>query len=121
MGKLNLYRKDPPFKGRTRNCYRISESPLNFCEKAMNIPGFVCTEIRLTLDGEEMMPSKRVGVFSFNEIIKYDQEEEISSCFFVGHYQDNLLDIVVDFALNSVFIASDSLNVIEIIENELSS
>ena len=118
--KMDLFRAESLSGKRTRWSYKLIDSPIDWCEKIMTLADFNPNKVRLTIEGEEMQPDKRVIVSSFAELLSFTKKYNISSCLFKGSYHGNPVDIVVDFGLKTLYIVAEDSECIEsIIKGEL--
>jgi hypothetical protein len=119
MGIIDLLRTEPLSDKRTRNSYKISGSPIDYCKKLMSLAGFSRGKVRLTLEGEEMLPDKKVIISSFEELLPFAKKSNISSCLFKGSYQGNPVDIVVDYGLKTLHVVAEDSKIVDSIKKEL--
>ncbi len=119
MGIIDLLRTESLSGKRTRNSYKLSGSPVDYCKKIMSLAGFSHDKVRLTLEGEEMQPDKKVLISSFTELIPFAKKSNISSCLFKGSYHGNPVDIVVDYGLKTLNVVAEDSKVVESIKKEL--
>lgn len=119
MGMFDLFRTEALSGKRIRNSYIMNILPLECCKKIMSITELTHNKIRLTLEGEEMRPDRRVSISSFAELLRFTEEADASLCLFKCLYKGRSVDIVVDFGLKMLNIASEDSEVIESIKNIL--
>lgn len=119
MGIIDLFRTESLSGNRIRSSYKISGSPNNYCEKLMNLAGFSRDKVRLTLEGEEMQPDKKVMISSFAELLPFTKKSNISSCLFKGSYHGNPVDIVVDYGLKTLNVVAEDSKTVELVKKEL--
>lgn len=119
MGIFDLFRSETLSGKRIRNSYKISGSPIEYCKKIINMPGFNQSKIRLNIEGEEMQPNRKVLISSLGDLIRLSKEENISSCTFKGTYNGKPADIVVDYGLKMINVVSEDSKIIETITRNL--
>lgn len=120
MGMFDLFRTEPLSNNKKRNLYKMrGVLPIDCCKKIMDGKWFACEEIRLTLAGEEMEPDTRLSVSSFEEILSYSKQSDVSSCLFRGLYKGKNVSIVVDFGMTMLYVASEDPETIKSVINEL--
>ena len=120
LTRLDLFRAESLSGKRKRWSYKLSDLPIDWCKKIMTLADFNPNKIRLTLEGEEMQPDKKVMISSFAELLSFEQKFDISSCLFKGSYHGNPVGIVVDFGLKMLTVVAEDSECIEsIIKGEI--
>lgn len=106
--------------GTETNSYRFDCSAWDFCKIIFELEKFQKKRMSVDLGGNEGEPNRTVEIFSFSELDGLCKEEQsIAFCCYSGLYQNESIDIVVDFSLHEVNISSRNRNVIGIIEETL--
>ena len=112
MNNLYLIRIESLSKNRKRFIYKIEKGYIyEYCRRIFNFREIYFEKIRLTLEGEELQPNKKVFIYSFEEFILYNLDYNVSSCLFKGEYFKNLVEILIDFETESLNIVVDNNNV----------
>lgn len=119
MGMIDLLRKESLSGKRMRNVYKIGGSPVDFCGKLMNINGFSKDKVRLTIEGEEMKPDKKVIISSFAELLPFTKKSNVSSCLFKGLYNGEPVEILVDFGMKMLNVVAEDTKAVDMIKKAL--
>lgn len=119
MEVFDFFRSENLSEKRIRNSYKINGSSFECCKNIMNLEEFVQDKVRLTLEGEEMQPDKKVRISLFSELLSFNAASKISSCLFQGMFQGKPIDIVVDYGLKTLNVVSEDLALIEAFKKEL--
>lgn len=119
MCTLDLFSSEKLSGKRILNSYIISDSPIEYCKKIIDMPEFKPSEIRLSLEGEEMQPNRRFLVSSLDELINLSKNEIVDSCVFEGSYNGEEAGICVDYGLMMINVVSEDSEVIEAIKKNL--
>jgi len=119
VGAFELLRSENLSGDRTRSCYKISQSPVDLSKKVMGLSEFGIDKIRLTIDGEEMQPDKKVLITSVVELLSIHEKCSISSCSFKGTYGGENVEMVVDYGLKMFNIVTEDSSIIQSIIKDL--
>ena len=106
---FHLFNSIQTSDNKVSNSYMI-KSALACSGKVMRLQGFQCNDSTVTLYDK---PKDGGEINSFSELTSLHKEAEIGMCIFHGDYLDNHVDITIDFETDMLYIAADSLEIIE--------
>ncbi len=119
MSMLKLFRKETLSDDKTSCSYILDKSSLGRCQDVSKMKGFLIKAIRVTIEGQEMQPDKKMKVSSWLEISDLAKKSMISSCLFKGIFDEMNIEIVVDFDNKKIKIISNDSKIIEKVKNKL--
>lgn len=117
---LKLFRSQLTSSQQTLNNYDFDEEPLKYCEAIFNLKNYRLSNVRAIIPTEEMMPDKDKIITKSSDASEFLKNgRELSMCLFSGKYENEDVDICVDFDSNLLNIAAKNEKLINLLKNEI--
>ena len=102
MSFLKLFKTDKLSGNRKREVYKCSLEAMECSRIIFLMTDFQKREVRVTIAGEEMKADERKIILSFRELQDISDNSVVSSCVFQGRFNNEDIDVVVDYDLKRI-------------------
>lgn len=117
---LKLFRSQTTSSQIILNNYDFNEKPLKYCEAVFNLKNYHLSNVRAIIPTEEMMPDEDKIITKFSDVSEILKKgRELSMCLFSGKYENEDVDICVDFDSHLLNICSKKAEVIDVLKNAI--